>query len=260
MANSIALPTLDVSSRVAAITGGGQGLGRAYAQALAAAGAAVAVLDINSSSGQSVAEEIVAQGGRAVAVHCDVADPDSVARAFSDVESKLGAADILINNAAIFSSLTMRPFDEISTEEWRKVLGVNMDGVFYCSRAAVKGMREKGWGRIINVSSSSVPLGLKNYLHYVGGKAAVEGMTSSMARELGQAGITVNCLVPGATETEVPRATLTPALKNKLIESQCIPRMQVPDDLIGPLFFLLSSASDFITGQCIAVNGGLTHR
>lgn len=251
---------VNLGGKVAVVSGAAQGLGREYAKRIAAAGGKVALLDINLQKAQHVVAEIQSAGGEAIAVHCDVADEASVEAAFSEVKSRIGSVAMLINNAAIFSTLKMRPFDEIPIDEWNNVLNVNINGVFYCSRMVAADMRKAGWGRIINVSSSSVPLGLKNYLHYIAGKAAVEGMTSSMARELGPNGITVNALVPGATETEVPRETLTPALKAKLVESQCIQRMQVPQDLVGPLLFLLSPASDFITGQCIAVNGGLTHR
>ena len=249
-----------IEGRVAIVTGGGQGIGREYTKALAAKGAISIIAEMKLENARKVVAEITAKGGNARAIQCDVADVASVNAMVGQVTSEFGRIDILINNAAIFSSLTMKPFDQIPLDEWDRVMAVNVNGTFYCSRAVLPSMKKAGWGRIVNVSSSSVALGLKNYLHYVASKAAVEGMTSSMARELGEFAITVNALVPGGTETEIPRVTLTPELKAKLIAAQCVQRLQTPADLLGPMLFLVSPAASFVTGQCIAVNGGLTHR
>ncbi len=153
----------------------------------------------------------------------------------------------------------MRPFEEIPLDEWDRVLRINITGCFLPARAVLPAMRAARWGRIINITSGSVPLGGKNYLHYVTSKSALIGMTNSMARELGPQGITVNAVQPGGTFTEIHRETITEEGKARLIASQCIPREEVPMDLVGIVMFLSTEASGFITGQTIACDGGLTH-
>ncbi|MEV6320850.1 glucose 1-dehydrogenase [Nocardia sp. NPDC051787] len=250
----------DVAGRVVIITGGGQGIGREYARQFGAAGAIPVIAEINQEAGESVAAEITAAGGTACFVQVDVSDADSVANLVEHAISKFGRIDALVNNAAIFSSLTMRPFDEIPIDEWRAVLDVNVTGTFLCARAVAPAMRQARWGRIINIASGAVPLGVPNYLHYVASKAAVAGLTNSLARELGPSGITVNAVQPGGTFHEVPRETVTEAGKARLIEKQCIPREEIPADLAGMVIFLCSPAAEFVTGQTLVVDGGLTHK
>jgi 3-oxoacyl-[acyl-carrier protein] reductase len=175
------------------------------------------------------------------------------------VQNQFGRIDILINNAAIFSTLEMRPFDQIPLAEWEEVIRVNLTGPFLCTRAVLPAMRRAKWGRIINMASGAVTLGRPNYLHYIASKAALAGMTGSMARELGPHGITVNAILPGATFTEIERKTVTPEQKAKIVAMQCIPRPEVPDDLVGIALFLASDASGFLTGQALTVDGGATH-
>lgn len=249
----------DVTGRVAIITGGGQGLGREYAKQFAAAGALPVVAEINLDNARRVVEEIEAEGGRALAVQTDVADAASVQALVDQAVSAFGRVDVLINNAGIFSALKMRPFEEIPLDEWDRVLRVNITGCYLTARAVTPVMKSAKWGRIINITSGSVPLGLKNYLHYTTSKSAMIGMTNSLARELGPFGINVNCVQPGGTFTEIPRETVTPQARAGLMTMQCIPREEVPADLVGIMIFLSSSASDFITGQTIACDGGLTH-
>jgi len=153
----------------------------------------------------------------------------------------------------------MKPFENIPLDEWDRVLRVNITGCFLTARAVLPAMRAAKWGRIINITSGSVPLGVKNYLHYVTSKSALIGMSNSMARELGPDGITVNAVQPGGTFTEIPRETITTEGKARLIASQCIPREEVPMDLVGLVMFLSTPAAEFITGQTIACDGGLTH-
>jgi 3-oxoacyl-[acyl-carrier protein] reductase len=150
---------------------------------------------------------------------------------------------VLINNAGIFSTLEVRPFDQIPLEEWKRVLPA---------------MRRAIWGRIIHVASGAVRLGRPNYLHYIATKAALSGMSLSMARELGGDNITVNAILPGATFTEIERKTVTPQQKERIIAMQCIPRAEVPKDLVGAVLFLASEASAFVTGQSINLDGGAT--
>jgi 3-oxoacyl-[acyl-carrier protein] reductase len=249
----------DVAERVVIITGGGQGIGREYAKQFAAAGAIPVIAELNADAARNVAREITDAGGRALAVRTDVASPDSLAAMVDQVNAAYGRIDVLVNNAAIFTSLKMKPFEEIPLEEWEQVLKVNITGCFLSSRAVLPFMRQNQWGRIINIMSGAVPLGVKNYLHYVTSKAALIGMTNAMARELGAQGINVNAVQPGGTFTEVPRETITEEGKARLIASQCIPREEVPMDLVGLVMFLSTEAAGFITGQTIACDGGLTH-
>src|SRR5262249_40026057 len=153
------------------------------------------------------------------------------------------------NNAAIFSTLEMRPFEQIPLAEWEEVLRVNATGPFLCARAVVPIMRRARWGRIINMGSGAVALGRPNYLHYIASKGALDAMSRSMARELGPDGITVNVLLPGATFTEIERKTVTPEQKARIIAMQCVPRAERPEDLVGTVLFLASEASGFLTGQ-----------
>ncbi|MEI4742021.1 SDR family NAD(P)-dependent oxidoreductase [Rhodococcus erythropolis] len=250
----------DVRDRVVVITGGGQGIGREYARQLGAAGAIPVIADVNADSGARVAEEVRSAGGRALAIATNVADADSVQNLIDGTVEEFGRIDVLVNNAAIFSSLAMRPFEEIPVDEWRSVIDVNVTGTYLCARAVAPVFKKAGWGRIINIASGAVPLGVPNYLHYVASKAAITGITNSLARELGKFGITVNAVQPGGTFTEVPRETVTAEGKVKLVANQCIPREEVPADLSGAVIFLCTNAAEFITGQTIVVDGGLTHK
>jgi NAD(P)-dependent dehydrogenase (short-subunit alcohol dehydrogenase family) len=251
--------TASLAGRVAIITGAGQGIGRVFAKAFAAAGAIPVIAERNGERGDAVAAEIAAAGGRARAITTDVADAESVDAMAKAVEAEFGRIDILINNAAIFSTLEMRPFDQIPLAEWEAVLRVNVTGAFLCARAVVAAMRRAGFGRIINMASGAVTLGRPNYLHYITSKAALEGMTRSLARELGPNGITVNAILPGATFTEIERKTVSPEQKERIVAMQCIGRPEEPRDLVGTALFLASDAASFLTGQAITVDGGATH-
>lgn len=256
--NDIVFPTL--AGRVAIITGAGQGIGRVFAKAFARSGAIAVIAERNMTSAQAVAAEIAKDDGQALAVETDVADPASIQQMVATVEQRFGRIDILVNNAGIFSTLEMRPFDQIPLEEWERVLRVNVTGPFLCACAVLPAMRRAKWGRIVNIASAAVPLGRPNYLHYIASKSALQGMTYSMARELGPSGISVNALLPGATFTEVERKTVTPAQKERIVGLQCIPRPETPDDLVGTALFLASDMTGFLTGQAIVVDGGATHR
>jgi NAD(P)-dependent dehydrogenase (short-subunit alcohol dehydrogenase family) len=251
--------TFSVADKVVVITGAGQGIGRGFAKAFASGGAKVVIAERNMDKARAVEAEIAAGNGHAKVFETDVADEDSVKQLGAAVEREYGRADVLINNAGIFSTLEMRPFDQIPLAEWEQVLRVNVTGPFLCARAVVPMMRKNKWGRIINMASGAVTLGRPNYLHYIASKSALAGMSHSMARELGGDGITVNAILPGATFTEIPRKTVTPEQKERIIAMQCVPRPQVPDDLLGVALFLASDASAFMTGQEITVDGGATH-
>src|ERR1700678_910260 len=191
------------------ITGAGQGLGRAFARDLAGRGWRVAVVDLNGDRAAEVAAEIAGDGGTARSFRCDVANPAQVARMADDVAGQLGPVTGLVNNAAIFSTLRMGPFEQIEVEAWERVLSVNVTGAFLACRAFVPVMKAAGYGKVVNISSATVLTGRPGYLHYVTSKAALIGLTRALAAEVGPAGVTVNAITPGSTETEVERATIT---------------------------------------------------
>jgi NAD(P)-dependent dehydrogenase (short-subunit alcohol dehydrogenase family) len=253
---NIVFPTL--KDRVVIITGAGQGIGRVFAKAFALAGAKVVIAERNEKTAAAVATEILSADGQALAITTDVADEASIKEMVQLVEDEFGRIDVLINNAGIFSTLQMRPFDQIPLDEWEQVLKVNLTGPFLCARAVLPAMRRAKWGRIINIASGAVRLGRPNYLHYIATKSALMGMSLSMARELGPDGITVNAILPGATFTEIERKTVTPQQKERIVAMQCIPRPETPQDLVGAALFLASEASAFVTGQSINLDGGVT--
>lgn len=244
--------------QVVLITGAGQGLGRCFANRFATHGAIVIVSDINEVAASQVVQEIKANHGQATALAMDVSDEASVRAGIELVVKQYGRLDVLVNNASIFSTLKMRPYDEIPVAEWRQVIDVNLTGVYLCSRYAAAPMRTQGWGRIINIGSAVVNMGRPFYVHYVASKAGVIGLSRSMARELGPYGITVNCVLPGATDTEIERDTVTPEQREALIRMRSIPRGETPEDLAGVVMFLASEDAGFMTGQSLTVDGGTT--
>jgi len=250
---------LGVQDRVVIITGAGQGIGRAFAHAFAAYGAIAVVADLNKDKADAVAKEIKASGGKAMAAAVDIGNFDSLRAMAKTVAEAYGRIDVLINNAGIFSTLEMRPFWEIPLDEWDKVMHVNITGVMLATRAVIPYMQKAKWGRIINISSASILMGRPNYTHYTTSKSALIGMTRSMARELGNDHITVNAVMPGATQTEIPRKTVSAQQREAIVSRQCVPRSQVPQDLVGAVVFLASEGSRFMTGQVMNIDGGASH-
>ncbi len=246
--------------KVAIITGGGRGLGRAFAKALAAEGAKVVIAEIDGGSAARVAAEIKDSGGQAYAIETDVRDEGSVNSMVAKTVSKFGGTDILINNAALLGTLTKGPFEELEVHEFEEALKVNVTGAFIVTKAVVNHMRAAKWGRIINMSSDTAHVGVTGFLHYVSSKAALVGFTRALAREVGPDGITVNAIQPGLTETEVERGPGRAELAKTIVANQCIPRQEVPDDLVGAVLFFASDEARFITGQTLAVSGGLGFR
>lgn len=246
-----------LAGRVSVVTGSGQGIGRTFARGFAAAGSAVVVADLDRDNARAVADEIVAAGGRAIAVGVDVSDETAVAAMVSAALEEFDRVDVLLNGAAIFSTLTMKPFDEISAAEWRKVIDVNLTGTFLCARAVAAVMRAQGVGSIINISSATVLSGRPDYLHYVASKAGIVGLTRSLARELGPAGVTVNAIMPGSVDTGIARDSARPEAVAQIVGGQSIKRRLVPDDIVGAAVFLASPAASAVTGQTIVVDGGM---
>jgi 3-oxoacyl-[acyl-carrier protein] reductase len=244
---------------VAIVTGAGHGIGRAYARRLGVLGSSVVVADLDADATERVAAEITAAGGHALGIHVDVSDEAMVTRMAEETVRAFGRIDILINNAAIFLTVGMSrvAFDEIAVAEWDRMMSVNVRGTWLACKAVVPQMRRQAFGRIINISSGVVFMGRPHYLHYVASKGAVMAMTRAMARELGDFGINVNCITPGATYTEVPRETVTPEQRDAMVKLMCLKRPEVPKDLEGTVVFLASDDAAFITGQTINVDGGM---
>jgi 3-oxoacyl-[acyl-carrier protein] reductase len=248
-----------LADNVAIVTGGGKGIGRHYAAGLAREGAAVVLAEIDGGAAEEAAAELTAEGGRALAVPTDVSDEASVKAMVAQAVENFGHVDILVNNAAIYASVafTRGPHDRIPVDEWDRMFAVNVRGTWICCREVIPHMRQRGYGKIINISSGVASKGTANLLHYVTSKAAVEGLTRALAREVGgTSGICVNAIAPGATESETWLPTMTQQVREGAVRDRIIQRAEVPEDLVGTVVFLASHESDFITGQTIHVDGG----
>lgn len=245
-----------LQSRVAVITGGGRGIGRAIARAYAKEGARVVIGDVLESEAAATSEAITRSGGWAEAIRVDVSSGDEVDAMATRVHSIAGRVDVLVNNAAIYDGIRAAPMETLTMDEWDTVLEVNVRGLWNVTRAFVTLMREHGYGKIINLASGTVIQGTPFMLHYVASKGAVVAMTRAMARELGPDGIRVNALAPGLTASGAQKRWDVPAGKSASTGSQALPGSLVPDDLIGTAVFLASADSDAMTGQLLAVNLG----
>ena len=246
-----------LDERVAIITGAAQGIGAAYARKLAAEGARLILADVLDS--RSLIEEIEStyQGAETAAMIVDVSDEAQVNEMVAKTVEKFGKLDILISNAAIFASISHKPFVDIQVEDWDRLMEVNVKGPWLCAKAAVPEMRKNGYGKIVNIASGTLFKGAPNFLHYVTSKGAVLAMTRSMSREVGGYGICVNSLAPGLTMSEgVLRNEDSLEGRDANMHSRAFKRYQEPDDLTGAMLFLVSSDSDFMTGQCMVVDGG----
>ena len=244
-----------LDGKVAIVTGAGRGIGVEYAKVLAEEGAMVTVSDIVDPT--TTVNIIKQAGGEAMGIECDVTKPDQIESMVSKTVEAYGKLDIMVTNAALFSDLQQKSFLEIDEAEWDRVMQVNTRGVFSCVKAAVPEMKKNGYGKIVNIASGTVFKGTPMLLHYVSSKGAQVAFTRALAREVGDDGITVNCIAPGLTMSEkVIDDDKWIAVKDGNTASRAIKREQVPEDLIGTLVFFASSDSDFITGQTLVVDGG----
>ena len=245
-----------LKDRVAIVTGGGFGIGRAYSQGLAREGAKVVMADINDE-GMAITEEAIgAEGGEVMAVHTDVSDQKSTEAMARAAIERFGRIDILVNNAAWVATLPLRNFEEIEVDEWDKVMAINLRGPFLCCKATVPYMKEQMYGKIINISSSSIMTGNPKRIHYVTSKAGLVGYTRSLAHALGEYNICVNTLMPGSTASEGIVAAYPEGQLERAAARRAFKRVELPEDLVGGLIFLSSSDSDFMTGQSLVINGG----
>ena len=241
---------MKLEGRVAIVTGAGQGIGRAIAEKLRAEGASVVVADKNAETAEKTAAEI---GGTAHVT--DVSDPDQVSALVAATVGQFGKIDILVNDAAIVPFV---PWEELDFAEWRRVMSVNIDGVFLTCKAVYPHMKEAGYGRIVNICSNVVTAGTPNMAHYVASKGAVFSFTRSLATEVGQFGITVNAVAPGLTASEGVLESPHAEAFDFVVSLQSIPRRGVPADIAPAVAFLASEEAHWITGQMLTADGGHT--
>jgi NAD(P)-dependent dehydrogenase (short-subunit alcohol dehydrogenase family) len=244
-----------LTDKIALVTGAGRGIGQSIALALAEAGADVAVADIVLEYAQETAAMITQMGHKALALFVDVSNSESVQTMMQDCQASLGGLDILVNNAGIFP---IQVIQNITEEQWDRVMAINLKGTFLCAQAAINVMRQRKGGRIINIGSVSGLVGAVGFAHYAASKAGVDGFTKSLAREVASLGITANSIAPGIIDTGTALSSF-PAQSLEYYKTQVpLRRLGHPSDLSGMILFLASPAAEYITGQVFAVDGGYT--
>jgi NAD(P)-dependent dehydrogenase (short-subunit alcohol dehydrogenase family) len=242
-------------ARVAVVTGGGSGMGRAVCRRLATAGHAVAVLDVDGDATERVAKEVEADGGRAIPVPVDVSDRAAVDAAMDEARGAFGPVGILVTSAGIEGFVS---FLDISVDAWERMLAVNLTGTFHCVQSVVPDMIDAGWGRIVTISSSSAQSGTKRMAHYVASKGGVIAFTKALALDLASKGITVNTIPPGAIDTPMMRRPVESgamASLDQVVARAPLGRLGTPEDIAAACAFLCSEEAGYITGQQINVNG-----
>jgi 3-oxoacyl-[acyl-carrier protein] reductase len=249
-----------LKDKVAIVTGGGHGIGRAYCLGFGGAGARVVVADIDEPAAVKVAKEVNTQtDARSLSVKVDVANEASAQTMVKTILDQYGRIDILVNNAAIFATIPMNRggIDTIDPAEWDRMMAVNLKGLFFCCRAVLPAMREQKSGKIVNISSGTALTGSAGRIHYVTSKAGVIGFTRTLAREVGDDNINVNAIAPGSTLSEDNPSDEILKMRGARVADRCLKRVQLPKDLVGTVLFLSSPLSDFMTGQTVAVDGGV---
>jgi 3-oxoacyl-[acyl-carrier protein] reductase len=236
------------------VTGAAGGIGRVYAKALAGAGYGVVVADLNAPN--DLAAEIENSGGTAAAVAVDVSNRSATEAMAERTLDRFGRIDGLVNNAAYYTAIVKKDFTELSDEEWDRCFAVNVRGAWLCARAVAPAMKTRRRGKIVNVSSMTVPTAPPGFSHYISSKAAIVGLTRALARELGEHRICVNTLTPDYIAFDRDYDNRQPEMSPMLTAQRCFRREERPEDLLGTLLYLLGPASDFITGQEIWINGG----
>jgi len=247
-----------LEGRVAIVTGGGHGIGRAYALRLASEGARLVIAELDEAAAHAVAAELQAAGHEALGLCTDVADKASCERMAQAALQRFGRIDVLVNNAAIFATVPMSrsPFDQIAVEEWDRMMSVNLRGTWLASCAVIPQMRAQGGGKIINISSGTAIKGSPSRIHYVTSKAGILGFTKTLANEVGKDNICVNCVAPGSTLSEENPDEGIVKMRQAATATRALKRVQTPEDLTGAVVFFASADSDFITGQTLVVDGG----
>lgn len=242
---------MSLKGKVAVVTGGGSGIGRAISLQLAKDGAAVAVWDLNGSAAKETVAMIASAGGQAIACEGDASSPDGIANGLAHTRREFGPVTILVNNAAITGIV---PFLELTDELWDRMVRVNLRGPFLCCKAIIPDMLAAGWGRIVNISSSTTQIGVPCMAHYVASKSGVAGLTKSLAIEYADKGITVNTIPPGYVDTPMLRATVRNF--EGTVAASPMKRAGKPEDVAAACAYLVSEAANYVTGQTISVNGG----
>ena len=242
-----------IEGKVAIVTGAGGGIGEGYAKALAAEGAKVAIAEIVKENGERVAEEIRSSGGEAAYVEVDVGSESSTKAMAAAVAAEFGGIDFLVNNAAIFGNMKLDSLLNVDLDYYKQFMNVNLDGALLCTRACYRSMKERGGGSIVNQSSTASWMGVG---YYGLSKAATNGLTHCLSKELGGMNIRVNAIAPGPTDTEALANQVPDAYRDQLVSSLALPRLGQPADMASACLFLLSDASSWVTGQIFAVDGG----